>query len=506
MTDLIRNAPIGQLIRYFTNNRLLQYAEERDGFVLPACYENGCANQKESPDTDITPMASPATEESIDLEKAGIEEEEFRDTSRVLSLARTLTDISKHEIDQSESRVSVLGPISSRIALERAVTHADLEMAFAEAALAEKEESRPVEATKLANGVILVDWYSTTDPENPQNWSTAKKALVTFLICIYTTGVYTGSAIYAPSEEGVMERFGVGATAASLGLALYVVAYGVGPLIFSPLSEIPLIGRNPPYMISFAIFVILCIPTALVDNFAGLLVLRFLQGFFGSPCLATGGATLQDMYSLIKLPYVLTCWAAAACVGPAMGPIISGFSVSAENWRWSLWEMLWLAGPIWLALFFLLPETYPENILLRRAARIRKLTGKQNYKSQSEMKELRFREVAREALIRPMQLIMLDPAIAFADLYIALCYAIFYSFFEVFPFVYIERYGFNVGEMGLTFLAITIAVVIASSVSTELPWVRTLPANYYTRHTSFISTMWSSPRLEPMVLELRSVA
>jgi DHA1 family multidrug resistance protein-like MFS transporter len=37
---------------------------------------------------------------------------------------------------------------------------------------------------------------------------------------------------------------------------------------------------------------------ALVDNYAGLLVLRFLTGFMGSPCLATGAATMQDMVSI----------------------------------------------------------------------------------------------------------------------------------------------------------------------------------------------------------------
>ena len=90
-------------------------------------------------------------------------------------------------------------------------------------------------------------------------------------------------------------------------------------MIWSPLSEIPLIGRNPPYMITFAIYVILLVPTALAKNFAGLIVLRFLLGFFGSPCLATGGASLQDMFSLIKLPYVLSTWALAATCGPALG-------------------------------------------------------------------------------------------------------------------------------------------------------------------------------------------
>jgi hypothetical protein len=35
----------------------------------------------------------------------------------------------------------------------------------------------------------------------------------------------------------IEERFGVGEFKASLGLALYVLGYGIGPLIFAPLSE-----------------------------------------------------------------------------------------------------------------------------------------------------------------------------------------------------------------------------------------------------------------------------
>lgn len=55
---------------------------------------------------------------------------------------------------------------------------------------------------------------------------------------------------------------------------------------------VPVFGRNVPYISTFFIFVILALPTALVDNLGGLLVLRFLLGFFGSPCLANGGASM----------------------------------------------------------------------------------------------------------------------------------------------------------------------------------------------------------------------
>jgi DHA1 family multidrug resistance protein-like MFS transporter len=40
---------------------------------------------------------------------------------------------------------------------------------------------------------------------------------------LYTLVVYMGSSIYTPSAQAVGEKFGVSATAASLGLALYVL-------------------------------------------------------------------------------------------------------------------------------------------------------------------------------------------------------------------------------------------------------------------------------------------
>ena len=281
-----------------------------------------------------------------------------------------------------------------------------------------------------------------------------------------------GSAIYAPSQPGVMQAFGVSGTASSLGLALYVLAYGIGPMLWAPLSEIPSVGRNPPYIATFAIFVILCVPTALVNNFAGLLVLRFLQGFFGSPCLATGGASLGDIFSLIKLPYALSLWALFATGGPALGPIISGFSVPKTNWHWSLWELLWLAGPAFLLLFTCLPETSASNILLRRAVRLRKLSGNPRVRSQSEIDqaEMSARDTAIFYLWKPWQITVLDPAILFTSVYTSLVYGIFYSFFEVFPLVYPAMYGFTPGESGLAFLPIPVAGALSVGVYWAYLW------------------------------------
>ena len=460
MSDLIRDAPIGQLIRWLTGGRILKYEEELDTFKCPPSYaEEPKAFSGES--TPAEPAPAPLEKESEPLQELSKADTEPDPDSPVSNGERNF-----------EART--LSKVMTRPSMNQVRSRVDLENAYSNATRQEtikQQASRPIVPERTADGVILVDWYTTDDQANPQNWSGKKKGWVVLQIYMYTLAVYIGSAIYTPSEPYVIEIFGVSPTAASLGLALYVLGYGTGPLLFSPLSEIPIIGRNPPYMATFGIFVILCVPTALVNNFAGLLVLRFLQGFFGSPCLATGGASIGDLYSLIKLPYFLTGWAAFATAGPALGPLISGFSVPAENWRWSLWEMLWISGPVFISLFLFLPETSSDNILLRRAARLRKLTGNPKLKAQSEIDQakLTLNEIVVGNLWRPLQINALDPAVLFTSVYVALVYGIFYSFFEVFPIVYgtgnpgtsTHGYGFNLGEEGLIFLCISVAVIIA---------------------------------------------
>lgn len=406
---ILRDAPFGQFVRLVTANKYFKYQEELPGFEIP--WQKAIREEKETAINTTSGAPTP------DLEK----EEAILPSEDVEALRQTATLRSTRTID----------------AANRTLTRESTRPWTRERLEAEQEEeidraqSTVIIPTKTADGITLIDWYSTTDEENPQNWSSARKLLVVVDIFIYTFVAYTASAIYTPSIGGVVERFNVSVVAASLGLSLYVIGYGSGPLIFSPLSELPVIGRNPPYIITFGLFVILAVPTALVDNFGGLLVLRFLTGFLSSPALATGGATMQDMYSLLKLPYALSAWVAAAFCAPAVGPLLSGFAVMNENWRWSLWEILWMSGPVWLIMFFFMPETSGGTILLRRAQRLRKLTGDPNLKSQSEIDQgsKSFRQVALEQLLKPFEISIKDPAVLFMHVYTSCIYGIYYSFF-----------------------------------------------------------------------------
>jgi DHA1 family multidrug resistance protein-like MFS transporter len=181
--------------------------------------------------------------------------------------------------------------------------------------VASLDEDAPTESNDGKKYITLVSWYSDDDPDNPHNWSFLKKIWIALLL-VYTVSVYIGSSVYTASEHDAASIFGISDVAAALGLSLYVIAYGIEPLLFAPLSEMPAIGRNPPYIYTYIIFVALCVATALVDNFGGLLVLRVLLGFFGSPCLANAGASYSDFFGPREMPYVIALWGGGATLSP----------------------------------------------------------------------------------------------------------------------------------------------------------------------------------------------
>lgn len=54
------------------------------------------------------------------------------------------------------------------------------------------------------------------------------------------------------------------------------------------------------YLGSLAAFIALQIPTIKASNFGMLLAFRFLNGFVGSPIIATGGASIADLWRPAK--------------------------------------------------------------------------------------------------------------------------------------------------------------------------------------------------------------
>lgn len=310
---------------------------------------------------------------------------------------------------------------------------------------------------------------------------------------------YIASSIYVPGEASLMEDFDVGEIVATLGLSLFTLSvaftpitspqppqltqtprgYALGPMLWSPLSEQPRLGRNNIYFWTFLAFTLLQLPCGYAPNIAVFLVFRFLAGFVGSPALATGGATIADMYDPARTAYGLCIWGSFGICGPVFGPILGGFAAEARGWRWTIWVVAWMASAVVVLLFFCMPESSATTILYYRAKRLRASTGRADMKSQSEIDAATTTAGTSKTNAATSQLRMLgaafiltftEPIVFALDLYTALLYGILFLWFESFPFVFGGIYHFTLGQQGLVFLGIFVGGVV--TLPLFLLWIR----------------------------------
>ncbi|KAL2312290.1 Transporter mfs1 [Schizosaccharomyces pombe] len=313
-----------------------------------------------------------------------------------------------------------------------------------------------------SEGLIIVTWDGEDDPENPKNWPLWAKLVVTFDVCFLTFAVYMGSAIFTPGIQEIRETMHVGTVPVILGLTLFVEGYAVGPLIFSPLSEVPQIGRQKIYVLSLIVFICLQIPTALGSSLGVLLPMRFLAGVFGSPALSTGGASLADIWQPWLYPYFMCFWSLGAVGGPVLGPLLGAAMVVAKSWRWQFWLLMMISALVLVIITFFMPETSEWHLLYKRAKRLRELTGNPNYKTEAEIasSQLSKGQFAKQILVRPIILCVSEPIVLSLTIYIGLVYSILYLWFEAFPILFTTVYHFTTIENGLVYMGILVGSVL----------------------------------------------
>ena len=325
-----------------------------------------------------------------------------------------------------------------------------------------KEDNEQLQ--KLHSNRIIVTWESDDDPDNPHNWPLSHKVLFISQIGFLTWSIYMGSSIYIPGEQQLMQEFGISAVVATLPLSLFVMGYGLGPMVFSPLSEHPVIGRMYVYIVTLFVFVILQIPTALSKNIGSLLILRFLSGFFASPALATGGASIGDVLSISRLPNGLALWGLSAVLGPVLGPLLGGVFAQGLSWRWTFWFELIITATSFGLLIFTFPESSQEALLYRKVQRLRKITGNEKLVSCGNLRveKMTLKEVAIDTLWRPIKITLSEPIVLSLNMHVALVYAVLYLWFEAFPILLIQVHHFNLIQTGVGFVSVQIGVILGA--------------------------------------------
>lgn len=152
MFDIIRESTVGELLNRASGGRILPYPDQRPDFVIPERYLASSTPASTSTSTPVTRV--PSAQTLADADKASIA------SGVTATVARTKIAVEKVDSVDSDATLEA-GP-------------AQIDTAVIDKSLANTK------------GFQLVDWYANDDPENPRNWSFAKRSFVMFEIALLT--------------------------------------------------------------------------------------------------------------------------------------------------------------------------------------------------------------------------------------------------------------------------------------------------------------------------------
>ncbi|KAH0383177.1 MFS general substrate transporter, partial [Aureobasidium melanogenum] len=300
--------------------------------------------------------------------------------------------------------------------------------------------------------------FTEDDPHSARCLPVWRKWVIVVVVSTTNLCFACASSLYTGTTAQVEDKFGTSRTITTLGLSMFVVGLGLGPMILAPLSEF--YGRRPVYVISTLMFVIWIVPCAVANNIATLVIARFLDGFAGAAFLSVAGGTVGDMFTGAELQKPMMVYTAAPFLGPELGPLIADFINYKANWRWTFWVLLIWAGIQWLLIVCLVPETYVPVLLRREAVKARTETGDDRWHAPIERLERSIPGTILKSCHRPFLLMIYEPMVLLLCLFCAVILGILYLFFSAFDIVFEHNQGFKLWQVGLSFLGIMVGMII----------------------------------------------
>lgn len=164
---------------------------------------------------------------------------------------------------------------------------------------------------------VLVDFDGKDDPYRPMNWPTKKKVVTTALYGLCTMSASWASASYSAGTGSVAQRFHVDDQVATLGTTLFLMGFGIGPLLWAPLSEV--YGRRAAVLAPMFVGACFSFGSGAAKDFQTLMLTRFFGAFFSSAPVTNTGGVLGDLFDPTWRGIAIAGYAMAVVGGPCLG-------------------------------------------------------------------------------------------------------------------------------------------------------------------------------------------
>ncbi|EED17695.1 MFS multidrug resistance transporter, putative [Talaromyces stipitatus ATCC 10500] len=267
-----------------------------------------------------------------------------------------------HEIDQEaivdgddRSDTSTVSEATNNDTSHNDIDNKDLEESSEVIRRITTELGPPVIVPRLKRRGLFAQLALVPEIENGKTYQRRIKWYITAIAAVGGVAAPLGSAIFLPSLHQVADDLNSTPTIVNLSIALYMLAMSIFPLWWSSFSEA--FGRRSIYIVSFALFVVFNVLSAISHNIAMLIVMRLLAGGASASVQAVGAGTIADIWEVKERGQAMGYFYIGPLCGPLFAPIIGGALAQRWGWRSTMWFMVIFGGVVWILILLGLPET-----------------------------------------------------------------------------------------------------------------------------------------------------
>ena len=169
--------------------------------------------------------------------------------------------------------------------------------------------------------------------------------------------------MYLPSLPAIGREFGASAGYVQLTLSAFFVGFGIGQLLYGPLSD--RYGRRPMLLFGVSVYLAASAGAAFAPDIGALTAARFFQALGGGAATVIARASVRDRHSGAEAARMLSTLMLIMGAAPLLAP-----SLGAQVLQFADWRAIFLLLAGWgalalLAVAFLLPETRPAELRVR---------------------------------------------------------------------------------------------------------------------------------------------
>ena len=144
--------------------------------------------------------------------------------------------------------------------------------------------------------------------------------------------------MYLPALPAIGQSLGAPIGAVQGSLMAFVIALGVGQIIYGPVSD--QLGRKPPLYFGLALFAVGSVGCALAPDIHTLVAMRFVQGLGACAGSVVPRAVVRDLYTGHQALRLMSTLMLVFSVSPILAPLAGSLLTEALGWRSAFWFML----------------------------------------------------------------------------------------------------------------------------------------------------------------------